>query len=150
METLLEILSAFEILTIEKLGEGRKKILIQKLEFMVDFVEFYNEYLYAKEESRVTIEKKELPTLKALIYYGHKATPDDKGKVKVQLEMIRKESVKDLDYLVDVNQYDGLIAKKVVSEKIQEADGLSISYDLKELTRLVPFWQLIYVIQDAR
>ncbi len=150
METLIEILSAFDILTIEKLGEGRKKILIKKLDFMVDFVEFYNEHLYAKEESRVTIEKKELPTLKALIYYGNKATPDAKGMVKVQLEMIRKESVKDLDYLVDVNQYDGLIGKKVVSEKLQEADGLSISFDPKELGRLVPFWQLIYVIQDAK
>jgi CRP/FNR family cyclic AMP-dependent transcriptional regulator len=150
METLLDIWGAFDILTVEKLGEGRKKILIKKLDFMADFVEFYTEYLFAKEESKVTVEKKELPTLKALIYYGNKATPDAKGQVKVLLDMVRKESVKDLDYLVDTNAYEGLIQKKLVSEKVQEADGLSISYDIKALERLVPFWQLIYVIQDYR
>lgn len=150
METLLDIWSAFDILSIENLGEGRKKILVKKLDFMVDFVEFYTEHLFAKDDAKVIIEKKEIPTLKALIYYGNKATADNKGRVKVLLDMIRKESVKDLDYLVETNAYEGLIQKKLVSEKVQEADGLSISFDMKELERLVPFWQLIYIIQDHR
>jgi CRP/FNR family transcriptional regulator, cyclic AMP receptor protein len=148
METLLEVFAEKNLLTVEKLGEGRRKILIKDVQFFVNFVEFYNEYLYAKEESRITIEKKELPIIRALIYYGNKATLDKKGMAKVLLDEVRKESVKDLDYLVDTNQYESLIAKKAVSEKSQEANGLSISFDPKELARILPFWELLFSIQD--
>jgi hypothetical protein len=54
--------------------------------------------------------------------------------------------MKDLNYLVGINDANGLITKGLISEKTQEKDGTYIQVDTKELERLYPYWQLYYAL----
>ena len=147
MEKMQNILQSLGIMTVEDLGEGRKKITVLKHDFLMSFVEFYNDWLFKEESKRLQVEEKDLSILKALLFYGRKETPDDKGMVKVNLNNIQNESMKDLGYVVSVNDYAGVIERKLVGEKSSEKDGVAISYDFKMLDRIYPFWDLIYTIE---
>jgi hypothetical protein len=146
MEKMQQILQSIGVLTVEDLGEGRKKITVHKLDFLMSFVEFYNDWLFKEDSKRTLVEEKDLPILKALLFYGQKQTPNDKGEVKVSLNLIQNESMKDLSYVVSVNDYASVIEKKIVGEKSSEKDGIAISFDLKMVERIYPFWDLIYLI----
>ncbi|MES2769354.1 MAG: cyclic nucleotide-binding domain-containing protein, partial [Bdellovibrionota bacterium] len=146
MEKMQQILQSIGVMTVEDLGEGKKKITILKHDFIMSFVEFYNDWLFKEESKRILVEEKDLPILKALLFYGRKQTPDDKGQVKVSLNAIQNESMKDLGYVVSLNDYASVIDKKLVGEKSSEKDGVAISYDFKMLDRIFPFWELIYII----
>lgn len=147
MEKMQNILQSLGIMTVEDLGEGRKKITVLKHDFLMSFVEFYNDWLFKEESKRLQVEEKDLPILKALLFYARKETPDDKGIVKVNINMIQNESMKDLGYVVSVNDYAGVTERKLVGEKSSEKDGVAISFDFKLLDRIYPFWELIYTIE---
>ncbi len=147
MDKMQSILQSLGIMTVEDLGEGKKKITVLKHDFLMSFVEFYNDWLFKEESKRISVEEKDLPILKALLFYGRKQTPDDKGIVKVNLNMIQNDSMKDLGYLVSVNDYAGVTERKLVGEKSSEKDGVAIGYDFKMIDKIYPFWELIYVIE---
>jgi CRP/FNR family cyclic AMP-dependent transcriptional regulator len=147
MDKMQQILQSLGIMTVEDLGEGRKKITVLKHDFLMSFVEFYNDWLFKEESKRILVEEKDLPILKALLHYGRKLTPDDKGMVKVNLNMIQNESMKDLGYVVSVSDYASVSEKKIVGDKSSEKDGVAIAIDLKMLEKLYPFWELIYIIE---
>lgn len=146
MEKMQNILQSIGVMTVEDLGEGRKKITVLKHDFIMSFVEFYNDWLFKEDSKRTLVEEKDLPILKALLFYGRKQTPDEKGQVKVNLNSIQNESMKDLSYVVSVNDYASVIEKKLVGEKSSEKDGITVSFDFKMLDRICPFWDLIYLL----
>lgn len=147
MEKIQTILQGIGVMTVEDLGEGKKKITVHKHDFLMSFVEFYNDWLFKEESKRTLVEEKDLPILKALLFYGRKQTPDDKGMVKVNINQVQNESMKDLSFLVSVNDYASVTEKKLVGEKSSEKDGISISFDFKLIDRIYPFWELIYLIE---
>lgn len=147
MEKMQNILQSIGVMTVEELGEGKKKITILKHDFLMGFVEFYNDWLFKEESKRLQVEEKDLPILKALLFYGRKQTPDDKGIVKVNLNVIQNESMKDLGYVVSVNDYAGVSERKLVGEKSSEKDGVGISFDMKLIEKLYPYWDLVYLIE---
>ncbi len=150
MEKMQQILQSMGIMLIEDLGEGKKKTTVLKHDFLMSFVEFYNDWLFKEESKRILVEEKDLPILKALLFYGRKAAPDDKGQVKVSLNTIQNESMKDLGYVVSVNDYSSVIEKKLIGEKASEKEGISVTFDLKLIERIHPFWELIYVLEKAK
>jgi hypothetical protein len=144
MQALMEALQGLGIMKQEDLGEGKQRITLLKKDVLDGFVEFYNEYLFTSEEKRVTVKNDELRVLRALLHFGAKQQPDDKGFTKVSLIEIQNESMKDLGYLVGINDVNGLIKKGLTSDKISEKDGTFLKFDIKELNRIYPFWQIIY------
>lgn len=148
MEKLITILQGMGITLLEDLGEGRKQVTVLKHDFIMGFVEFYNEWLFKEESKRIAVSEKDLPIMKALLFYGRKATPDEKTKkVKVNLNLIQNESMKDLGYVVSVNDYAAVIEKKITEEKSSEQDGVYLSFDLNLIEKLYPYWELIYIIE---
>lgn len=147
MEKMQQILQSHGIMLIEDLGEGKKKTTVLKHDFLMSFVDFYNDWLFKEESKRIAVEPKDLPILKGLLFYGKKATPNDKGFVKVNINTVQNESMKDLGYVVSVNEYAGVIERKLVGEKSSESDGIYVSFDLKLIDRLYSFWDLIYLIE---
>lgn len=147
MDKMMEALQGFGIMKVEDVGEGRKKVTILKHAFLADFVDWYNEYLFKDESKRITIEEKELPALKALLFYGGKATPNDKGEVQVSLTEIQNNSMKDLGQLINVNSTDSLAEKGLVQDK-QSGEGgvLSQKFVLKDVQRVTPFWELVHAL----
>jgi CRP-like cAMP-binding protein len=148
MEKLITILQGMGLTLLEDLGEGRKQVTVIKHDFLMGFVEFYNDWLFKEESKRINIVEKDLPILKALLFYGRKATLDEKTKkVKVNLNSIQNESMKDLGYVVSVNDYAAVIEKKITEEKSSEQDGVYLSFDLNLVEKIYPYWELIFAIE---
>lgn len=141
----MDALQGFGIMKLEDLGEGKKRITVLNHKLLDGFVDWYNEYLFKDESKRITVEEKELPALKALVFYGRKAQPNEKGLVKVNLTEIQNNSMKDLSYLVNTNATDGLAQKGLVQEK-QSGDGgiLTQEFNFAEVERILPYWEIVF------
>ncbi len=148
MQKLMDALNTLKLMSVEDIGEGKQKIVILKPDLLFAFVEWYNDWLFKQEKDRVTIKEEELKILKAVIHFARKQTPDAKGATKISLTEIQNESMKELNYLVKVDDVNPLIEKALVSEKIMEdGGGLSVTVKLEELEQSAPFWDIIYSLR---
>ncbi len=148
MQKLTEILQAMGYMKIEDLGEGRQRLTISKLDTLFGFVDFYNDFLFKDESKRLQIQEKELKPMNTLIYYGKKATPDDKGKIKLNLTQMQLDSHTDLGYIFNHDDVNSLIEKKLTSDKMPEDGGILVIYpDLKEIERIYPYWDIVYALK---
>jgi CRP-like cAMP-binding protein len=150
MQRVMEILQSFDYMRIEDLGEGRTRLTIKNLPFILQFVEFYNDWIFKSEDKRITITEKEIAPLKALLHYGAKEPLNANGAVKVNLTQIQQDCLKDLNFPFNVAEMDSLIEKKLASEKMSTDTGLALSFQLNELTKLLPIWELIHTFQKAQ
>lgn len=149
MQMLMGILQGMGILKQLDLGEGKVKITLLQPDMLYGFVEWFNDYLFTAEEKKVTVSNDELKILRSLIHFAKRVQPDDKGQSKISLVEMQNESMKELGYLVGINDSNGLISKGLVSDKISEKDGTYVKVDRKELERIYPYWQLFYAITDG-
>lgn len=147
LDKMMEALQGMQIMKVEELDQGRKKITILKHEFLAKYVDWYNEYLFKDESKRVTVTEKEMPGLRALAFYGAKLTPDAKGFVTVSLTDIQNNSMKDLGALVNVNATDQLAEKGLVQDK-QSGEGgvLTQKFVLKDIETILPYWELTFAL----
>jgi CRP/FNR family cyclic AMP-dependent transcriptional regulator len=150
LDRIMEVLGALNIMKVEELGEGKKRVTILNHALLSSFVDWYNKYLFTEQGKRVTIEEKELPTLRALLFYGRKVTPDEKGIVKVNLTEMQNSSMRDLNALFSVTEADPLAEKKLVQEKQSEQGGtLSMKFALKDIENILPYWEIIYTLKKV-
>ncbi len=147
MDKLLQALNEISLIKFENLSEGRQKIVILQQETLFEFVEWHNEWLFKQEKDRILIKEEELKILKALVHFGKKITPDEKGQLKLPLKIMQDESMKELDFLVKVDDVNPLIEKKLISEKIMENSGVFITLVLSDLEKIVPKWDIIYKLK---
>ena len=147
MDKIMEILSGLGYMKVEELGEGKKKVSILKHKELSDFVDWYNKYLFTDEAKRVTVEPKEMLPMKALIFYGKKETPNEKGEVTVNLTEMQNNSMKDFNQLINVNDADSLAEKGLIQEK-QSGEGgkLTTKFKLEDLESIHPFWELVHIL----
>lgn len=150
MQKLMEILQGYGLMKIEELGEGRQKITIFKLDLLMGFVDFYNDWLFKSEDKRTTVDEKDLKPMKALVHFGTKLQANEKGMVKVSLTGMQNESMKELGQLFNVDDVNGLIEKKLTSDKISEEGGLALNFNLKEMETILPYWELIYAFKKIQ
>lgn len=148
LDRIMEVLTALQIMKVEDLGEGKKRVTLIKPTLLTEFTDWYNQWLFTEESKRIEIEEKLLPAIRALLFYGKKLTPDDTGCVKVSLTDMQNNSMKDLNTLFNVNDADPLVDKGLVEEK-QSAEGnqLTMKIKFKELETLLPFWEIIYTLK---
>jgi CRP/FNR family transcriptional regulator, cyclic AMP receptor protein len=150
LDKIMEVFGALQIMKVEELGEGRKRVTIMKTKQLEEFTDWYNEYLFTEEAKRVSLEEKELPSVRALLFYGKKLTPDAKGDVVVNLTDMQNNSMKDLNSLFGVNDADPIAAKGLAQEKQSGANNsLTMKFNLAALERLLPFWEMIYVLKKV-
>jgi CRP-like cAMP-binding protein len=150
MDKMMEVLQALQIMKVEELGEGRKRVTILNHKTLTDFTDWYNKYLFTEASKRVTVEEKELPTLRALAFYGKKQTPDDKGVVKVSLTDMQNNSMRDLNALFSVNDADTFVERGLVQEKQSEAGGvLTMKFRQVDIENQLPFWEIVYTLKKV-
>lgn len=147
LDIMIDALQGMQIMKLEDLGEGKKKVTILKHEFLSKFVDWYNDYLFKDESKRITITEKELPGLRALVFYGQKQTPNENGEVTVSLTDIQNNSMKDLGFLVSTNATDSLAEKGLVQEKQSgEGGALTQKFIFKDVATVLPYWELVFAL----
>jgi CRP/FNR family cyclic AMP-dependent transcriptional regulator len=150
LQRLMEILQNYGYMKLEDLGEGRQKITVFKLDQILDFVDFYNDWLFKAEDKRVTIDEKDMPGLKALVHYGRKETPNAKGEVKVNLTQMQASAGTEIHQPFSLDDINGLIEKKIIPDKMSGENGITVSFILSELASVAPHWELIYVLKKIQ
>lgn len=147
MQQLIGYLHGLGIMKYQDLGESKVKVNLVKPEVLYDFVEWYNEYLFAPEDKKITVEPDDMKALKAMVFYSQKvAEADAKGDVKINITQIQNDSMKDLGSVVQINDFNSLIKKNLCSEKMQEKDGLSIKLNKVETAKIYDYWQIVHCI----
>jgi len=149
MNKLVEVLVTQGLAKTESTGDGGQNITLFDLAFLFEFVEWHNKYLFQKEEERATLEEKEIQILSGLLHFAKKLTPNEKGLIKLSLTQVQNDSMRELGDLIRIEQVESLIAKKLISDKVMESDGVYTFLDPKALERLVPFWQFIYALRKV-
>jgi CRP/FNR family cyclic AMP-dependent transcriptional regulator len=150
MQKLMEILQSFNYMKSEELGEGRVKITMYKLDLLLGFVDFYNDWLFKAEDKKITIFEKEMPALRALIHFGKKETPDAKGEVRVNLTMMQAECVKELSFPFSTDDVNSLVEKKQTSEKLSTDNGIALNFNFSEIATTLPYWELIHIFKKIQ
>lgn len=150
MQKMMLTLQGLGIMKIEDLGEGRQKLTILDHRKLTGFVDWFNKYLFTEESKRVTVTEKELPALRALLFYGKKETPNEKGEVTVSLTDIQNSSMKDLNYLFQTNDADSLAEKGLTQEK-QSAEGgkITMKFVLADVETILPYWEIVYTLKKV-
>lgn len=150
MQKLMEVLQGFGYMKFEDLGEDRMKITVQKLNVLVGFTEFYNDWLYKSDDKKLTLWEKELKPMKALIHFGKKEKPNEKGDVQVNLTKMQENCDKELQFSFSVDEIDSLIDKKLVYEKSTVENAILATYNLKEIEDLYPYWEMIFAFKKVQ
>lgn len=150
LDKIMEVLQALQIMKVEELGEGKKRVTILNHKLISDFTDWYNKYLFTEQSKRITIEEKELPTMRALVFYGKKLTPDDKGFTKVSLTEMQNNSMRDLNFLFSVNDADPLAEKGLTQEKASEQGGvLTMKFKMSDVEAVLPYWEIVYTLKKV-
>jgi CRP/FNR family cyclic AMP-dependent transcriptional regulator len=146
MDSMQNALKELGYFSIEDLGEGKKKIANLAPDFLFEFVDWYNEWLYKQEKDKVTISENEIRLLNGVLTFARKVEPV-KGLRKVNLNDLQNESMKELGFLIKSDEMAPLIEKKLVSEKIMEDAGVFVNVHLEELEKPCTYWKLIWDIK---
>lgn len=148
MNSLTTALKDMQILDIIDLGEGRQKIINKKPEFLFQFVEWYNEWLFKPEKERIQLNADEVRLMNGIIHFAKKVEPDKNGKRRINLQNVQNESMKETGSLIRAEDFNPLIEKGLCSEKIMGTDG-SIQVDIliEEIEKLVENFGMITTLK---
>ncbi|MCB0422399.1 MAG: Crp/Fnr family transcriptional regulator [Bdellovibrionales bacterium] len=151
MQKLMEVLSGLGHMIYEEIGEGKQKIVIKNHKQLTQFVDWYNDWIFKDASKKIEVEEKELPVLRALVHYGSKIEPDEKGEVNLNLTNMQNDSMKDLGYVVSVNDADNLAEKGLVNEKVSGEGGvIFMSFKFVDVQKILPFWEIIYTLKKIQ
>lgn len=149
MQTMTEVLQSLGHMKIEDLGEGKQRLTVYDPDFLIRFVDFYNDFLFKSEDKRTSVEEKEMKTIKALLFYGSKLPKNEKGEVKANLTQMQNDSMRDLGALFNVDDVNSMIEKKLLGEKFSVEGGLGMSFNLTELETQYPYWEIIHACRKV-
>ncbi len=138
-----EVLQGLGHMKLEELGEGKQKITLFSPDFLMGFVDFYNDWIFKTEEKRVSIEEKELKPIRALLHFGRKSGADSKGVARVNLTVMQNDSMRELGYLFVADDVNSLANKNVVGDKQSSEGALFVSFQLAELDLQLKYWEII-------
>lgn len=154
MTTMTEVLQGLGHMKIEDLGEGKQRLTVFDPDFLVRFVDFYNDFLFKSEDKRTAIDEKEMKTIKALIFYGKKAVeagtaPNEKGELKLNLTQMQNDSMRDLGALFSVDDVNSLVEKKLAGEKFSGEGAVAMTFNYTELSTQYPYWEIIHACRKV-
>ncbi len=145
MQSMTQALQAMGYFSIEDLGEGKQKLVNLQPKLLFDFVDWYNDWLFKQEKDRSpAMTADDVKILTAVIHFAKKVQPNEKGFRKVNVNDIQNESMKDLGFLIKVEELNPLIEKKFVSEKIMEESGVFINVHLDDIENAAKYWKIIW------
>lgn len=150
MQKLGEILTELGHVSSKKNDDGTTQFTLLRPEFLFEFIEWHNRYLFQRKEERITILEDEMPVLRALGHFAKTLEPDQDGKVTLSLTHVQNESMRELDYLVKVDHFNFLVGKKLITSPVLGESGVTTTFLKAEIANLLPFWELVYKLKKAQ
>lgn len=149
MTSIVNVLTELNYLSQEDRGDGSQRIFNKRPEDLFAFVDWYNEWLFKQDKDRLQpLSDKESRLLRAIIHFAEQIQPDHKGFRKVNLNVIQNDSMKELGELIRIEDFNTLIEKKYLSEKIMDENGVYIMLALDEITVPARQWTLVNALKN--
>ncbi len=144
MQAMLNALKTLGLFVVEDLGEGKQKIVNLQPEFTFGFVDWYNDWLFKADKDRMeALKEEEVKILNGILLFAKKVPANEKGLSKVSLTDIQNDSMRELGFLLKLDDMNSLIEKKYLPEKFMEEKGLFLSINLAEVDANSKYWGLI-------
>lgn len=144
MQSMMSALKELGYFEITDMGEGRQKLVNLNPEFLFNFVDWYNEWLFKQDKDKVSLSAEDVKLLSGVMHFAQKSEPAANKSRKVNLNDLQNDSMRELGFLIKVEELNGLIEKKLLSEKIMEEKGVFVTVMYDDLLPLVKNWQLIW------
>lgn len=143
MNSMTAALKTLGYMSIEDLGEGKQKMINLQPDFLFEFVDWYNDWLFSPDKEKISLKEEEVKVLNGILHFAARSQPDKNGAHKVNVNDVQNDSMKELGYLLRAEDMNGIIEKKLVSEKIMEESGVFVTVNPTEVTKLAKYWGLI-------
>lgn len=148
MNTLCEVLEEFDYMKIENLGEGKKRLIVNNVNFLFRFTEFYNNQLFSEQAKKYNVSEYQLKTLRVAKFYGEKEEKNTKGFVKLNVTEISNVSMKEMGSKLSLDEIKTLSETGMLGEHSSDGDSDFIEFDIDYVSEIVPFWELIYRLRS--
>lgn len=143
MESIQSALKELGHFDVEDLGEGKRKLTNKSPEFLFEFVDWYNDWLFKPDKDKISLTLDEVKVMDGVLFYARNAADGPKGAKKVNLTEIQNDSMRDLGFVLKVDDVNGLIEKKFLSEKIMAEAGVFVNVIISEVEKPAAYWKLI-------
>ncbi len=150
MFKLLDVLAELGHCQLENIGDGQKRLVLKSYDLLSELALYYNRWLYKEKNKRIELSERDLKPLKALIFYGEKAAPADPKAVKISLNNMQNDSMRDLGYLTPIEMFDSLIERGLVGDKVMQDEQLFVTYDVSGLKTHTQYWEIIFALLALR
>ncbi|NQZ18599.1 MAG: hypothetical protein HRT44_05000, partial [Bdellovibrionales bacterium] len=147
MQTLTEVLADYGYMTIENLGEGKIRMVVNDLDFIFRFVEFYNKQLFNDQAKKYNVSEHQLKSLKVIKHYGEKEEPNAQGFTNIDLTAISKKSMKDIGIRMSIDDVRTLSETGMLGDYSSDGDAEYLDLDIDYISEIVPYWELVYTLK---
>lgn len=152
LQPLLNTLEKLGYLTQTQVEESVEiEMKTQKSQELVGFAEWYNEWTFKREDSRLPIlNEHDLKLLDGILEFAEKAPANAKGFTKLNMTKIQETSETVLGYQITVEALmASLVSKKYLPQPNMEDTGIHVMFDRKELATLGLYCRLANVLGEA-
>lgn len=136
MTAVLGALKDLQIIETIDLGEGKQKIINKKPDFLFNFIDWHNDWLFKPEKERVNLSADEIRILNGIIHFAKKEPDRPDGKKRINLDLIQNESMKEVGILIRHDDFKPFIEKALASEKIMASEGTFVDVIPSDLEML--------------
>ena len=147
MQTLIEVLVDLGYLVQENLGEGKQRIIINDLEWLVKFCEFYNNQLFSEQAKKYNVTEHQLKTLRVIKFYGEKEEKNTKGFIKLNLTDISNVSMKEMGQRMSLAEAKNLADSGLLGDYSSDGEADYVEFDIDYIAEIVPYWDLVYTLK---
>jgi len=151
MNKLIHVFCEQKLMKQNDLGEGRIKTILLDHDKITRFTDWYNKWLFEKEDERPVITEKEVDVVDTLLFYGQSLDKTEDGFVTVNLTEMQNNSMRDLNKNFSSSDIDSLEEKQLVEEKNLINNGvLTCRFNYNHFFETLDFWKLIYELKKVR
>lgn len=149
MQSILGALKDLGLFEISDLGEGKQRIVNLRADYLFEFVDWYNDWLFKNDKDKVSLNADEVRILNAVLHFAKKGSDGPKNTKKTSLNDIQNDSMRDLGFLVKTEELNSLIEKKLISEKITDPAGVFVNVMVADIEPLCRHWKLIWDLKKS-
>ena len=147
MQTLIEVLCDQGYMTQENLGEGKQRLIVTDLEWLLKFCDFYNNQLFSEQAKKYDVSEAQLKTLKVVEFYGKKEEKNGKGFVKLNITDVSNISMKEMGQRMSLADAKNLADIGLLGDYSSDGEADYIEFDVDYISEIVPYWDLVYTLK---
>lgn len=144
MQTLIETLAARGVMTIEPLGEGKQRLIVEDVGFLFRFVEFFNNQFFSDEAKKFNLSEKQLQGVQALVEFSKDTPRNGRGYKNVDVDYCINQALTVHRQKVEKPMIQKLSESGLLGEYTSDGKKDFVEIDVDYLTEISRYWELYF------